>query len=290
MYGRTYPDGEAALEALLRQVDVAAARAVPGGPPAGADAETLAQALDGEAMDFDSLRQAWSAMPPDIKQYLFGLARQTWDARGYNLYYLVDTAFSLMRGGMAPVPALRQAALQLRIPQRRETHPRGMSPAQVREYIRRQRQRGYHPGRPPHVRALSQREAEWQDSPAPPPANQQLIPPWELVTRRIASPADTGDQGGYRGVSKDHRQWAKDVYDRQLTKVNQERAAAGLPPLAPKPVSVGHVNPFAFTPPGGTVPVRPQETVKNKGEGAKIREARKARTAQGLFVRQTQKK
>lgn len=285
MYSRTHSEAEAELEALLRQIDNEVANGLQGYAQPEAVPEALAQALDGEAMDFDSLRQAWSAMPPDIKKYLLGLARQTWDARGYNIYYLVATAFSLMRGGLAPVPALRQAALQLRIPQRRETHPRGMSPAQVREYVRRQRQRGYHPGRPPHMRARSQREAEWHDAP---PA-QQLIPPWELVTRRIASPADTGSEGGYRGVTRVHRQWAKDVYARQLNNVNQSRAAAGLPPLAAKPATVGHVNPFAFTPPGGTTPVRPQEASKNRAEGKGIALAREARQKRGLYVRKTQK-
>jgi len=122
--------------------------------------ETLAQSLDGEAMDFDSLRQAWSAMPPEVKQYLFGLARQTWDARGVQLTYLVAVAYSFIRGGMAPLPALRTAALQLRIPPRPQSQPRGMSPAQVGEYHRRQLQRGHRPGQNPQTRARLQREAE----------------------------------------------------------------------------------------------------------------------------------
>lgn len=302
--------GDAELEQLLREVDRACMRALRGdrlSPQSEQSSEALtnvglAQALDGESMDIDALREAWRAMPQDVKQQLFAMAKHLWQTREVNISYFIATAYMLMRGGMPMLPALRQAAVRLNIP-RRSIHdaPPGLSRMQVTQYHRRQQQRGRRPGQNPQLRSRLQREAEWQDAPPPPsppapsppqsqpPANQQLIPPWELVTRRVTSPADSGSHAGYRGVGPQHRRWAKEVYDRQLAAVNQERAAAGLPPLPAQRLSVGHVNPLAFTPPGGTVPVRPQIKKVNQADANAIKDAAAARRQAGLFVRKVQK-
>ena len=150
--------------------------------------ETLAQSLDGEAMDFDSIREAWSAIPPHIKQQLFSYARQTWDTRGVNLTYLVALAYSFMRGGMATVPALRTAALQLRIPPRPQSQPRGMSPTQVGQYHRRQLQRGHQPGQSPQMRSRLQRESEAEAE-----AEARLLEPWPEHFRRDGGQTDEAD-------------------------------------------------------------------------------------------------
>lgn len=150
MYGRRHmADGEAELEQLLRRVD-----------DAGREASGR------ESMDVASAQEMWRAIPQDVKQQLFAMAKEFWTARDVYLRLMVAYAYPLMLRGMTPLPALSRAAAQLGIPRRdgaRGTQP-GMSQTQVSQYHRRQQQRGRVPGRGfnPRVR---QREAEaWSEA------------------------------------------------------------------------------------------------------------------------------
>jgi hypothetical protein len=94
-----------------------------------------------------------------------------------------------------------------------------------------------------------------------------LIPPWELITWRIAVPP-TG-----RGVTK---------ADRLRAQALAQRLGAT------DPIDVGHVTPHVFTQPGDVVRVRPQTRRRNRAEGraiARAAAARRAASGRGLPVR-----
>src|SRR5262245_47938887 len=92
-----------------------------------------------------TLREAWRAIPPDVKRQLSSSARQLWQARGVLLARLVVLAYSFIRQGSPPLPALQRAAARLGVAPRPGTRP-GLSSIQVRQYHRRQQQRGHRPG------------------------------------------------------------------------------------------------------------------------------------------------
>ena len=94
-----------------------------------------------------------------------------------------------------------------------------------------------------------------------------LIPPWELVTWRITVPPSG------RGITKADRLRAQTLARRW--------GATG-------PIDVGHVTPHVFTRPGDVVRVRPQLRARNRAEGRAIARAAAARRASpglGLPVR-----
>jgi len=196
MYGRTYPDGEAALEALLRQIDAEVAHSLNGGASQEAVPEALAFALDGEAMDgIDAAKQVietaqrvmdvFDPVPDDIKDAIKNLASQGWDARGALLDRLIMTAITLIGGNrsLPPIKALQTAAVQLNIPPRRGVPAqKGLSTSQVKASDRRQEQRGRKPGQNLQARARRQSEseleseweAEWEAESTPSPMVQNI--------------------------------------------------------------------------------------------------------------------
>jgi hypothetical protein len=116
---------------------------------------------------------------------------------------------------------------------------------------------------------------------------EQLIPPWRLVTRAIIAPREGTT---YRGITHSLRRWAREVYARQLAAVNRERRRRGLPALPPTPIHVGHITPHVFARPGETIRVRPEEASINLADAPVIRAqaaARRRANLPGLYVRGT---
>jgi hypothetical protein len=137
---------DAKLELLLKQIDE----------------ESDHLASEQEAFDVHTLSELWRTMPLDLKQQLIESAKQLWPIRGALLQRVVATAYSLIIGqGLLPLPALRQAARQLRVPQRGTQGK--LSAVQVKQYHRRQEQRGRKPGRNPQIGRRWLRESEVSD-------------------------------------------------------------------------------------------------------------------------------
>jgi hypothetical protein len=114
---------------------------------------------------------------------------------------------------------------------------------------------------------------------------EQLIPPWRLVTRAITAPREGTT---YRGITRSLRRWAREVYARQLAAINRERARRGLPALPATPIHVGHITPHVFARPGETIRVRPEEATINLADAPVIRAqaaARRRANLPGLYVR-----
>lgn len=86
----------------------------------------------------NDIREAWAAIPPDIKKQLFEWAKQAWDARGVLPYLLVIHTYGYMRQGMPMIPAMKQAAYRLKVPPRGATgHPGKLTKTQVQQYRQR---------------------------------------------------------------------------------------------------------------------------------------------------------
>jgi len=128
-------------------------------------------------------------------------------------------------------------------------------------------------------------------------AQDQIIPPYMLVTRTITAPREGTS---YRGITKATRNWARGVYQRWLARENASRAgridpATGqpLPPLVAQPIDVGHATPHVLVAPGQTVRVRPELRSPNRAGGGPIRTAaanRRANPSLGLYTRPVRKK
>ena len=138
------------------------------------EAEALEAMLEHAAERMEGVHQAMDvlhAIPDDVRDQAIEQLKSIWEVRGYltaRLMAFVTSVFvanpqyysRLIARSRAKaarqiaIDAGRAAGLQAR----RVTHPPGMSPAQVREYERRQRERGYVPGR--HRQRRRQREME----------------------------------------------------------------------------------------------------------------------------------
>ncbi len=121
-------DPNAELERLLERVDRMIDAATP----------------EREHFDVHAISDMWRSMPPDLKQQLMTTARQLWTVRGGLLAQLVGLAYSFVLQGLQPIPALRLAARQLHIP--RSSGLGKLTGVQVKQYHRRQQQRGRRPG------------------------------------------------------------------------------------------------------------------------------------------------
>jgi hypothetical protein len=141
---------EAQLELLLTQID----------------RESRRLWREQEAFDVHALSDLWRSMPPDLKQQLIATARALWPLRGALLQRVVTTAYSLiLQQGLTPLPALRQAARQWQVPQ--QSTPGKLSDVQVKQYHRRQEQRGRRPGRNQPMSRRWLRESETSPIPHP---------------------------------------------------------------------------------------------------------------------------
>jgi hypothetical protein len=122
----------------------------------------------------DEVRQAWQALPPEIKQDIMRRLKQLWDTRGASWARLMAALNTIVgrnpalwrlrllqnRGATAHRLALiagRMAGLRAR---GAGAHPPGMSPVQVRQYHQRQQARGRVPGRNPQTRPYRELELE----------------------------------------------------------------------------------------------------------------------------------
>jgi hypothetical protein len=162
---RRVMNGEAELEQLLEQMDEAIDQAhgsqrIARGSrrPIRPDIETF----DGEAFDFHTIQEMWRAIPPDLKSQLLARARQLWSVRDPLLRQLLGlTAVFIVQQRMPPLHALQRAAQQLRLPPRSiPSSQGGMRDVQVKQYHRRQEQRGRRPGQLSTQPARGQGEAE----------------------------------------------------------------------------------------------------------------------------------
>lgn len=100
-------------------------------------------------------------IPNDLSDQLVAHAQTIWGVRGALLQRLIATAYVLMGRGFPPMQALQIGARQLNLRPQQVTSTRpGMSEVQVRQYHRRQQQRGRRPGQNPQMRGRSQRELE----------------------------------------------------------------------------------------------------------------------------------
>ena len=113
-----------------------------------------------ERMDGGALQDAWTSLPPEIKQEIQRRAVLMWQMRGgYLARFLtvLNGLFAqnpagwqqaLMRNRAATAQQMARLAGQMaQLPVRGATPPPGMSPVQVRQYHRRQQARGRVPGR-----------------------------------------------------------------------------------------------------------------------------------------------
>jgi hypothetical protein len=104
-----------------------------------------------------------SALPGDLKRNLLTQARMIYNVRGALLARLMATVYTLIgRRNFPPQLALQVGARQLGLrPQAAPARTdRGLRDPQVRQYHRRQQQRGRRPGQSTQTRARWQREAE----------------------------------------------------------------------------------------------------------------------------------
>jgi hypothetical protein len=121
--------------------------------------EQAAERMDAAEI-FNQLRQVWQALPPDLKQDIVRRAIQVFDVRGAykrQLFDAVDGIFAqdrqawqqaLLRNRAAAAQQLAMlAGRKAGLPLKGGTPPPGFSDVQVRDYRRRQRSRGYVPGR-----------------------------------------------------------------------------------------------------------------------------------------------
>lgn len=102
-------------------------------------------------------------MPNDLGEQLIAHAQAMWEVRGAMLPRLMFTVFALIGRGLPPMQALQMGAHQLNLPPRSiAPTQRGLSAVQVRQFHRRQEQRGRRPGQSPQMRGRLQREAEFE--------------------------------------------------------------------------------------------------------------------------------
>ncbi|HEX9370664.1 MAG TPA: peptidoglycan-binding domain-containing protein [Roseiflexaceae bacterium] len=126
-------------------------------------AMTPGVAREGEAEVLDTLQQIkdlWGQLPDDIKNQIKAQVRQLWDVRGPLWLKVIQwVGFMVFRRGVPIQTAVRQAGAQFNL---RPPRPRGRSPddVRVRQYHRRQLQRGRVPGRNPQMRGRGLREFE----------------------------------------------------------------------------------------------------------------------------------
>lgn len=133
--------------------------------------EQAAERMDAAEI-FNQLRQAWQALPPELKQDIVRRAIQVFEVRGAyrrRLLDAVDGIFAqdrqawqqaLLRNRAAAAQHLAMlAGRKAGLPLKGGTPPPGFSDVQVRDYRRRQRSRGYVPGR---GRGRASRELEME--------------------------------------------------------------------------------------------------------------------------------
>lgn len=135
---RRMRDGEAELARLLRRVDREVCRS------------------QAEAMDLPT--PSPGAIPSDVTRAIFQTLQFLWSVRGPLLNEALARARAFVGQGVPIRTAALLAGRQLNLPPRRVAPSRpGMSTRQVRQYHRRQEQRGRRPGQDPRRR---QRETE----------------------------------------------------------------------------------------------------------------------------------
>jgi hypothetical protein len=102
-------------------------------------------------------------IPSDLAELLSKQAQSLWGVRGALLHRLLATAYVLIERGIPPMQALHIGARQLNLRSRPAASSRpGLSDVQVRQYHRRQQQRGRRPGQNPQMRSRLQREFEYE--------------------------------------------------------------------------------------------------------------------------------
>jgi hypothetical protein len=119
------------------------------------------------------IRDAWTSLPPDVKQAILQRAKATYQMRGALFQRFLATLHTLFLQNPAAWqqaltqnrgPAISQLTLQAGqmagLPPRQQTPRRGMSDVQVRRYHRRQLARGIRPGRTRQIRPSRELELE----------------------------------------------------------------------------------------------------------------------------------
>ena len=138
-----------------------------------AELEQAAERMDAGNI-VPQIRDAWTALPPDLKQAIFERGQLMWQMHGGPAFARFVTAVKVLvlRNPALWLPALRQnpgaATSQLALQagqmaglaRRQQTRPRGMSDVQVRQFHRRQLGRGIVPGRNRQFRPSREFELE----------------------------------------------------------------------------------------------------------------------------------
>jgi hypothetical protein len=137
-----------------------------------AELEQAAERMDAGNI-VHQIRDAWTSLPPDLKQDILQRGKSLWQMRGLAFARFVTTvkalvlqnpagwlqALSQNRGAATSQLAL-QAGQMAGLPPRQQTRPRGMSDVQVRQFHRRQFGRGIVPGRNRQFRPSRELELE----------------------------------------------------------------------------------------------------------------------------------
>lgn len=127
--------------------------------------EPLESELELEQM-LDTVKEAsdaWGQLPKDVQGQILSILRQVWEMRDEGIWPVIYwVAGQVLWSGLPVAVAVRQAGIRFNL-RPRTARPRGapIADVRVRQYHRRQQQRGRRPGRAsPRSRRLRELEAE----------------------------------------------------------------------------------------------------------------------------------
>lgn len=131
--------------------------------PAGLGRSEAAHAGEVPSSIIDVVR-LWGELPKDLQQQIIQTVTRIWDVRAPLLWQVIAWVVAQSRMGIPVRTAVLRAGPRFGLPPRRSA-PRapGLSSGQIRQYGRRQQERGRRPGQDPRMRRYREAEAVEQE-------------------------------------------------------------------------------------------------------------------------------